>query len=300
MVMALVMASCASTPAPRRAASGPAARWEDAIDSVPELLAEFRTKVLFRDPVYGTWARRVVQVAATKANQHGGAATLRMLDAVESSEELFVARLGPRDDLVFVLRGVRADLDPAALAGPDGAPLWTVSQRVPVRELTCEEAGKTASLFELPGRTWMIAQGDLRDRAREAFAHPAGRPRFEIAPGALAAVRFDGTALVRHVPQFGNGALAHVGRRLVSLTVSLGPGKDGALTGAFAYADQDAAAASEAVLTRVLEAAQTTEALRWLRGFVLDRKDPVVVTATAHMSAQHLTELLKGDWDLSP
>src|SRR5208283_1593137 len=111
----------------------------------------------------------------------------------------------------------------------------------PTRELVRErdEHGATvgASLFELPGRTWVVVTGGARSRARDAFAHPAQRPPLQLAdPDSLAIVRVDGPSVVAHIPVLQDrGDLAAVGRHLRSLTVVLPPGGEGAIRFTFTY-----------------------------------------------------------------
>src|ERR1019366_6462314 len=109
------------------------------------------------------------------------------------AEEVIIGlRLGRFDtdtDVVVVVRGVRADVDPAALVDADGRPLWAPGPTGRVRELVRAGTGSgaesseaprneiPASLFELPGRTWVIASGEARARARSAFAHAPARSR---------------------------------------------------------------------------------------------------------------------------
>ena len=97
-----------------------------------------------------------------------------------------------------------------------------------------------ASLFELPGRTWVIASGEARARARDVLAHPTNRAAIEIDPEALAIVRIDGRSLVARVrPLEESGGLAAVGRRLQVATLVLPPGNDAALRATLAYEDED-------------------------------------------------------------
>ena len=81
--------------------------------------------------------------------------------------------------------------------------MWTPGPSGAVRELVCEQDAHGhplgASLFELPGRTWVIATGAARQRARDAFAHPFARPPMELDASALAIVRIDGPSLVARV-----------------------------------------------------------------------------------------------------
>src|SRR5262249_69682 len=132
---------------------------------------------------------------------------------------------------VLVARGVPGDTDPAKLVDDAGHSLWAPGPPGPVRELVQEQdehghpAG--ASLFELPGRTWVVAQGPARARAREAFAHPFNRPPMDLDPVALAIVRIDGPSLVSRVHALQDlGGLASIGKHLRSATLTLPPGAE--------------------------------------------------------------------------
>jgi hypothetical protein len=126
----------------------------------------------------------------------------------------------------LVLCGTRADIDPARLVGPEGDLLWSAGPSGAVRELVHERdrdgTPNPASLFELPHRTWVVASGAARDRARDAFAHPSHRPRPPFAPEALASVRMDGPSLIARVPLLRPSApLATLGRGLRTVTLDL-------------------------------------------------------------------------------
>jgi hypothetical protein len=154
----------------------------------------------------------------------------------------------------------------------------------PVRELVRErdERGQPleASLFELESRTWVIAVGDARARAREVFAHPIGRPAFTLDPDALATVRIDGPSLVKRIRALQPlGGLAAIGRKLQSLTALLPPGSEGSLELVLAYGEEDAAAFAEVAAKQVIEAIgrKKPERMAWLAAAKVDRPDKRVV-----------------------
>jgi hypothetical protein len=136
-----------------------------------------------------------------------------------------------------------------------------------VRELDDHGRALTASLFELPGRTWVIATGDARDRAREALGHPFGRPPMDPDPTALAVVRIDGPSLVSRVRALQDlGGLTALGHHLRAVTIALPPGGEGAVTATLAYTDEDSAALAEVAMQQVQAALQRSgsDRLRWL------------------------------------
>jgi len=214
----------------RTAASEPA--WQDAIPAAPDLLVSLRPKALRADAVYGPMLRRALELAREQRVTSGSL----VLEAIEDADEV-IAELGEwapsapaegsgAQELLLVLRGTRGDIDPARLVGPEGDLLWSVGPSGAVRELVHERdhdgTSNPASLFELPDRTWVVASGAARDRARDAFAHPSHRPEPSFAPDAFATVRIDGASLVGRVSILHSaGPLASVGRGLRSVALDL-------------------------------------------------------------------------------
>lgn len=289
-VAAAVIAACEllgagcgdSTPRaanPQNAQRDPA--WQDALDVTPDLVVVLHPHALQRDAVYGPVIRQISQAAAARS---AAVAAMRALEAFEASEEVIVAMTNDGAALV-VLRGVRADLDPARLVDSSGATLWTPAQgasRVP--ELTRDQAGVPASLFVLPQRTWVVAVGNARARAREAFAHPVGRPAWSYDRDALASIRILGPALVEHVPKLRySGQLSVVGHKLTTATFSLSSGKEGTMTVALAYGDEDAAAEAEVTIRHVIDVLRRSEdsRFRWLQPAVVARDEARIVTLRA-------------------
>lgn len=259
-------------------------QWQDAFDATPELLLVVRPKALRRDKVYGPLLVRVIGLAA---QQNRTVSAIHALDAIEDAEEVIVAvRADARgsdqpSELVFVVRGVRADIDPGHLVDADGHKLWSPGPSGAVRELEGDSAS-AASLFELPGRTWVIATGDARMRARDAFAHPIRRPAMRVDPDALAIARVDGPSLVAHARALGStGGLAAVGHKLQSAMIELPAGADGPearaaerdLRATLAYLDEDAAALAELKLRAVVEALARSKraGLAWLTSARIER-----------------------------
>ncbi len=263
-------------------------RWQDALETMPELFVVVRPKAIRQDRVYGPLLRRAIQAAREQSRV---VAATHPLETIEDAEEVIV---GMRPDtpqqageLLLVERGVRADIDPAALVDDDGKALWAPGPSGGIRELVRERdpSGQApdASLFELPGRTWVVATGPARRRARDAFAHPFRRPDLDLDPSALAFVRIDGPSLVAHVPALrGSGGLSALGARLRSVTLTLPPGADGAVRVTLAYADDDATALAEVALRETVRAVARArrEGLAWLgRATVAPSGRSVVVTA---------------------
>lgn len=291
LLLALTGATaCASKPPPppsRAAVAEP--HWQDVFDTTPELFVVVRPKVLTQDRVYGALLRRAV---ATARERSSVVAATRFADAIEDADEV-VAGLRPdtadhAGEMVLVARGVRADIDPVKLVDSEGHGLWTPGPGGAVREVVCEQDAHGhalgASLFELPGRTWVIATGPARQRARDAFAHPFARPPMDLDPSALAIVRIDGPSLVARVPFLQDyGGLAAAGRRLKSLTFTLPPGAEGTVKATLAYADEDAAAFAQVSIQEHVDAVSRLhkpESLQWLSLAKVERPDTrVVMTA---------------------
>jgi hypothetical protein len=256
-------------------------RWEDAFDRIPPLLAVVHPQALKRDAIYGPLFARLSMLAATR---NPAVAATRSLEAFESCDEIIVAM--DDDGGSVVLRGVRADFDPAKIVDGAGALVWraqaTPGARVP--EYTHEERGTTASLFVLPERTWFIAVGDGRATAREAFAHPSGRPALTYDRDALVAVRVRGPALLAHMkPLRAHGALEAVGAHLEWLTLALAPGKDEPLRVSLVYADEDSAARAEITARHAIDVLRDRQVTRfqWLFDAKIARNDPKVVVMRA-------------------
>jgi hypothetical protein len=256
-----------------------APHWEDAFDRVPEIIVVARPQALGRDRTYGPLLKALSRVAAARGAASAGGE--RALEALESSEEVLFALRATRgvaaDDMTIVVRGVRADFDATKLHDEHGGAWWgpsTSPAAARVQELVHERGGPPASLFILPERTWVVAAGPARDRARDAFAHPFGRPTPIKDTSALLLVRLDGKSLVEAVPRLRRGALEALGRKLDALTIALLPSPDG-LQARLTYADEDAAAWAELTLRQVVEALgrEGGEKLAWL-GVARVERDP--------------------------
>jgi hypothetical protein len=295
--------ACGGKPPPAPVERAPAEpHWQDVFDVMPELLVVVRAKHAREDRVYGPLLRRVLEIAREQSKAAGAT---RAMDAMSDAEELV---FGQRPDtpegadttgeLVLVARGVRADTDPATLVDDDGQALWSPGPPGRVRELVRERDAHGhpvgASLFELPGRTWVIAQGAARQRAREAFAHPFDRPPLDLAPGALAAVRIDGPSLVARVRKLQDlGELASLGHHLTSVLFTLPPGAEHTVTATLAYSDDDAAASSAVAITEVVGAISRKKppSLAWLATAKV-AQSPKTVVVTAPLPAQLVVGLL--------
>lgn len=217
------------------------AHWQDVLETMPELLVVVRPKALRRDRVFGPLLRRAFEAARDRTV----VVSATPLEVIEDSDEVVV---GVRpDEAIVALRGVRADVDPATIVDARGEKLWGPAPGAgSVRELVRADPSAPASLFELPGRTWLIAGGEARARARDVFAHPFGRPPPRIDADALAIVRIDGRSVVSRVWQLGaHGALAAIGRKLQSVTFELRPGAEANVRTTLSYADEDSAAIAE-------------------------------------------------------
>ncbi|HTB78773.1 MAG TPA: hypothetical protein VK762_36270 [Polyangiaceae bacterium] len=313
---------CASTP-PTSSAAGPVEaepRWEDVFDRTPELLAVVFPTALRKDAVYGPLLRRAIDLVREQSRV---VAETRALDAMEDAEEVIVGvrpdvaavsttptdgepagrEPGEREaggEVVVVVRGVRADVDPVTLVDADGHALWEPGPSGRVRELVRRATPTSAdpatspvpaSLFELPGRTWVIASGDARARARSVFARPLGRsplPAPTAGGATLLTLRIDGPSLVARVRALQRSSgLAAIGRRLEAVTLELAadPSAPDAATGSDAaglhrtlkaslsYAEADAATSAEATARDVVAAIarKRPEDLAWLASASVER-----------------------------
>jgi hypothetical protein len=304
VVSALACSGRAPLPSTQLSSSPAEPRWEDAFDATPNLLVVVFPSALRSDRVYGPLLRRAIALARQESRV---VAETRALDAMEDADEVIVGlRTGASasvDDLVVVVRGVRADVDPAALVDAEGLPLWTAGPMGPVRELVRADptpdsgpSGRSvhdetpASLFELPGRTWVIASGEARARARSAFFHVPDHPRrvfaFEgLDAEALVTIRIDGPTLVRRIPALQpERMLGAVGARLGDVTFELSadlasseapealdggatsPERVRVIKATLSYASEDAAALADGTVHQVLDAIgrKKPEGFAWL------------------------------------
>lgn len=284
--------------------------WQDALSSTPKLLVFLRPKKLQADKVYGPMLRRALDLAREQRVTSGAL----VLDAIEDSEEA-IAELddlttqeapasAAAQELLLVLRGTRSDIDPSRLVGPEGDLLWSAGPNGAVRELVHERdrdgAQNPTSLFELPDRTWVVACGAARDRARDAFAHPTSRPEPPFAIDSLATVSIDGPSLVRRVSLLqSSGPLASAGDGLRSLALELlataPPADATAPPGSFlprqvravaSYADAQAASDAGGSLRVVLQVVSRIKpaGIAWLGAGQVDVADHrVIVTEPVPM-----------------
>jgi hypothetical protein len=299
----LSLAGCAAKPAAApRESTLVEPQWQDLFDTMPELFIAVRPRRLRQDKVYGPLLTRAIEAARRQSRV---VAATRALEAAEDADEVIAgARPGAPErpgELVVVARGVRADLDPGKLVDADGRALWAPGPSGRVRELARERDARgvetAASLFELPGRTWVIASDEARARARAVFAHPLNRPVLDLDRDALAIVRIDGPSLVQRVrPLQTTGGLAAVGRRLQSVTFVLPPGGAGAVRATLTYADEDAAAFAEVAVREAIAAVGRTrrEGVAWLGAATVERPDRRVVV-TAPLPPRLIEGLLHAD-----
>lgn len=282
-------------------------RWESLFAPLPDLLIVIRPQAVRRDDAYGPVVRRAIELARAHSRL---VAETGALEAMEDADEVIV---GARDrgtgdadlagrgppDLVVVVRGVRANVDPASLVDEAGHALWRAAPGGPspdVRELVRAPSGAPAgpatpadddtpeaSLFELPGRTWVVASGEARARARDVFSRSDGPGSDVPTPGvpgadpsstgagdpfdrngsALAIMRLRGPALVARVHALRPPALlSPIGRGLSDLTIALPSGPEAMVRATLTYRDESAVALAESTVRGALEALLTSFAPR--------------------------------------
>jgi hypothetical protein len=281
-------------------AAGP--RWEDALEPAPELVVVVRPQALRSDKLYGPLLRRLIALARERSSI---VAATRALDVVETADEVIVGLRGLREaggDLVAVVRGVRADLDPAMLVDENGQPLWSPGPAGAARELVHVRAD--ASLFELSGRTWVIATGGARRRVREAFGcrgkcwKPTQPPWSDTLvanePDPIAIARLNGPALVSRFHALRPpGLLAPLGRRLETVELVLSAGReadDAAVEATLSYGDEAAASSAEAAIGEAIHAflGAKSEYYGWLRAAVIKRSRSTVTVTTPLPQSQNM------------
>jgi hypothetical protein len=264
------------------------ASWQDAFEGSEALVAVLRPKALLRDPVFGPLVKSGIAVVLAREG------STPSLDVLTATEELVVAL--PRkngEGTMVVLSGVDADRAPERVGDERGMQLFRHGADARgVAEWT-SASGKDASLFVLPRRTWVIASGAARNRARIAFANPAGRPAPEYGnANALAVVRLDAPSLLAGM-RF-RGSLAGVTRNLAFVTVSLLPEKKG-IDVVLEYANDDqpgfAALALEDVKKRL--AADPSRRYGWIASAAIAREGNREVRMHVDLPADFLDQVQK-------
>lgn len=275
VLFAVTLSGCDKRPsAPPAAPSATTEpRWESVLDPIPDMLLVVRPRALLRDALYGPLLRRVVELARQRSSVVAAASALATL---ENADEVLVGAHDLRTaDFVVVVRGVPADVDPSTLVDEQRRPLWTTSTSGPLHELTrtpskSDEDDRSpveASLFELPGRTWVIASGSECARTRKILSRPsapsvpqAGQSPLDARladsdPQAIASLRLAGPALVARFPALRPpGLLAPVGRELSTVTVLLLGEPDPRLRATFSYNRGTAPMSAEATLRETVAA----------------------------------------------
>lgn len=252
-----------------------AAEWEQAIDARDAWLVRARPSALERDPEHGPMFREVLSLAAARAPVRSA----RLFDAVRRSDEaVLIARGGA--DVTLVLSGVPADLAPERIATDDGAPLFAPpapGTRIP--ELSAAAPEGDASLFVVPGRTWIVAVGRARSRVREALAIGGAGTPLRRDPRALVEARAVGRSVAPLVEAArGLGLVRLLGRELVEVAFVVEERRDG-LRLVLRYGTTAAAERSELRARQLLDALATSgdRAIAWLGGGVVSRRHETVV-----------------------
>jgi hypothetical protein len=278
-----------------------APRFEDAFgETDPSLVVVLFPRALMQDRVYGPLLRRASELASAQVGVAAAGATA--LVAFERSDEVVVAMDASGHDAVVALVGAPADLDPSRLIDTDGRALWKTAGDV--RAGVSELSGTGASLFVLPGRTWIICTGATASRAREALGHPPAHVRTLMPVGEeIARIDIPGDALRQKDARLREGALAPVGRTLQRATVSLLPGSEGLVLFQLAYPDAGNAAAASTRALEVVQAfrrkltdTQKADSWSWLAAAGVERTDKTV-TVRAPLPRSWLEALAKAQLD---
>ncbi len=268
--------------------------WQDALDVAPDVYAVLRPRAFKRDPVFGSLFKTLMRVAQARTEMRG----VTMLEALEGCDEIVLAigRRGPALDATLVLRGVPAGLDVGKMYNAVGEPIVRL---VDARSVANEYAWidgpslDAAAVFVLPERIWVLAAGDARARARQAFALPrgSGPPRAAPAsdPRALASVRFDAATFLRS-RRLRESSAAALTQGLRALTLTLMPGTGG-VAATLDYEDAENTEAAAAYSVRLVAAlAKSRTDLGWLAGANVSRQ-PRAVHVTVSIPPRLLDDL---------
>jgi hypothetical protein len=269
------------------------------LNPLPEALFVVRPRALRRDAVYGPLFGRAIQLARQHSKVVAAASTL---ETIEDADEVLVGVPDIRTvDFVVVVRGVPADVDPASLVDERGRPLWMSASPGPVRELArvrpAERSDQTdmvpqdddtvdASLFELPGRTWVIATGKACAAARRNLSRataPSPDDSNDLDPQGVAILRLAGPALVQRVRGLRPpGLLSAIGHELATITVVLSPGSDALLRATFSYNSEQAVLPAETTLRQAISALSDAkpQTFAWLRASTTRTSRCCVLVAT--------------------
>jgi hypothetical protein len=244
--------SCGPGEPPPKVAEVKTPQWGDVFDGTPELFVVVRPQALKKDPVFGNFVKALFRVAESRSEMN----SVTLLQAADGAEEVIVglSRKGEQpDDMAIVVRGVPASMDPEKMNDPSGHPLFHLRDaRAKVHELESLDRTHaiTTSLFVLPDRTWVAASGAARDRARQAFASPFGRPSPKSDPDALVSMRLDAATFLGRFERA--PTLGPLVKKLRAATLELHPGKQGFAV-ALQYTDDDAAAWGEMQTKRLID-----------------------------------------------
>ncbi len=273
MVVSVVVTACGGPPpavnvAPRTYK----AAWQDALGQTPALLLVVRPSRIKRDGAIGDRSRGLMRTALTQA---AGAERVPLDVLFDAEELIFAFENGGKGGLI-VAKGVRADLTPETVGKP-GSPEWIKDARaVPgAEEYAPSTAQRNVALFVLPRRTWVFAAGAMVSRAREAYAHPAGRAEPKGTGDALLYLRLDGPSLVQAVPSLTKGRLAPIGDHLGGVRVLLLSDADAELH--LEYQKDEYAAWAERTLEDLIEALKKEPDWAWLEGAQVKRGEGEVV-----------------------
>lgn len=275
--LVLLLATCLGCGAGREAAApsalpqssgsaAPAAApWFGAVvDRSRDFVVELAPRDLARDPAYGPLLRR----ALTLASASGGPLHGSSLDVVAGADDVVVAVRGGPNDVVCVIAGVPASLDPQRVLGESGEPAFVLRREArsdrDVAELVARsetELPFPTTLFVVPGRTWILGVGEGAVRVRSALERTAPATPYVGDSGALVTVSLGAEVLDRVRARIGP-ALAPIARGLVRLALSLDSGEKGLVHAELSY---DASPRAKDATRRVREAGELLLE-RWLPG----------------------------------
>lgn len=300
---ALLVLGAALACGPKPAAAPDLARetttsWFDEVaDPKRDALLRVSTSTLLKDPVYAPLVRQLFRAMTEKALRAG----TDMTSALEAADEIDVV-VEDGSSPVLLLRKVPASLDPASMAGLDGATQWRTSKTHVPNAQVFDFVPESGALYVLMDRTWIVTAGLGQQRVQTALMHAQGRPVSPDVPLEVpVSLRMPGAAMERVAIARGVRALRPLFVELEDARVELrvkrtDKSRDDEVVAELRYAGVSQASDAEQMLVDVLGAFGRRGGKRWewLKDATVERNEQHI-TARAKLPAWALLALADVD-----